>query len=556
MHNNQVYFRLLYIILAFSTVSCSASQPANENLYIRVNQVGYYPDNTKQAVIFAEKPLKTKEFSLFDKNTGKEVFTGTFSENLGAWGNFGFHYHADFTNFSAAGVYVLQAGGKRSPEFSIANNIYNTLPDSLLEFYKMQRCGPTNPKYHKVCHIYDSPQVVGDTKAGGIDVTGGWHDAGDYIKFLNTSAYTTYMLLLSYQLNKPAAEFDRDNNGAPDILEEAKVGLDWLLRCNYSGTKLVTQVQDNRDHEQGFRMPENDSLKFDRPAYVGAGKSIVGLYSAALALGAQVWRERFHDEAVANKMLQIAEKIYGIRNSVPNVDVTNSGMYSDKNYLGKLALGAIELYNATGKGLYLQEAKDYSQKAKSDYWWSWGDMNSLAHFRIAKYAPGNLEFITNNLVHFNTYRNKSIYGEGAAYTWGTTNTLMGCALQAVFYKILTGRQEYDSLITSQVDYVFGKNPWGVSFFYNFGTESVRHLHSQVAYFNGGYIPGGISAGPAPKSALQGMQIKREYSKLDKFNSSDVLFFDDRNDYITNEPTIVTNATALFLFLYLNQNGIK
>ncbi|MBI2417740.1 MAG: glycoside hydrolase family 9 protein, partial [Ignavibacteriales bacterium] len=109
-------------------------------------------------------------------------------------------------------------------------------------------------------------------------------------------------------------------------------------------------------------------------------------------------------------------------------------------------------------------------------------------------------------------------------------------------------------IYSQLDFVFGKNPWGISFFHNFCEENVRHLHSQVAFMNGGYLPGGISAGPAPVASYKGITMLRQPSKLDKFNTKEVQFFDDKNDYISNEPTIITNATALFLFLYLQQQA--
>ncbi|MBI2417517.1 MAG: glycoside hydrolase family 9 protein, partial [Ignavibacteriales bacterium] len=432
---------LILLLISVTSISCSASQPLQENLYIRVNQVGYLPAKPKHAVIFAEKAVKTTEFKLIDAKSGKEVYKGSLSGNLGSWGDFGFNYKIDFSDFAVTGKYRVVAGGKQSSSFSINAGIYSTVADSLLEFFKIQRCGPTNPKMHKICHIYDSPRVDGDNSVTGIDVTGGLHDAGDYIKFLNTSAYTTYMLLLSYDLNRSVSNFDNDRNSVPDILEEAKVGIDWLIRCNYKDTKLITQVQDNRDHEQGWRLPENDPIKFDRPAFAGRGKSIIGLYSATLALAAKIWRDRFKDDAAADRFLAIAEKMYAIRGSVPDVDVTNTGMYSDRNYLGKLALGAIELYNATKKENYLLDAKEYSGKAKSDYWWSWGDMNSLAHFRIGAYARENIDFINSNLIHFNSSRQKNIYEEGAAFSWGTTNTLLGCALQAVFFKISTGKND-------------------------------------------------------------------------------------------------------------------
>ncbi|MCK7528297.1 MAG: glycoside hydrolase family 9 protein [Ignavibacteriales bacterium] len=73
--------------------------------------------------------------------------------------------------------------------------------------------------------------------------------------------------------------YDLDKNDVPDILEEAKVGLDWLLRCNVDNQTLVSQVQNESDHNIGWRLPENDSLQFDRPAFVSIGKNTIGIYS-------------------------------------------------------------------------------------------------------------------------------------------------------------------------------------------------------------------------------------------------------------------------------------
>ena len=69
----------------------------------------------------------------------------------------------------------------------------------------------------------------------------------------------------------------------------------------------------------------------------------------------------------------------------------------------------------------------------------------------------------------------------------------------------------------------------------------------MAHFHNGYLPGAVSAGPAPKSILDNYKIQRSNYSSSEFNSDDVLYFDDKADYITNEPTIATNATAIFVF---------
>ncbi len=415
-------------------------------------------------------------------------------------------------------------------------------------FFKEQRCGPTNPILHGPCHLSDVARLSGDKEhPGGTDLTGGWHDAGDYIKFLSTSAYTTYMLIFSYEFDKTKFGFDNDKNGVPDVLDEAKIGLDWLLRCNYSKYKLVTQVQDLRDHSVGWRLPDKDSLQYDRVGIVGIGKNQIGLYAAVMALGYKVWSEKFSEKDFADKCLKAAENLYSIRNQVPDIDTSTSGYYQDNQYWGKLALGAVELYNATKKFEYFNDAVTYGDSAGSDYWWSYGNINALADYRIAQLVPRFSKYILNNLISFNSRMDTSLFGEALPYSWGSTNAFLGAALQAILYKKLTNSSAFDSLAVLQRDYVLGRNPWGISFIYNIGSRFPEHLHSQVAYFNNGYLPGAMSAGPAPEAILKNYKIEDNRHTYDNFNTPTVKYFDDNRNYITNEPTITGNATAVFVY---------
>ena len=544
---NELSKLLLIAFLCLGNLSCSAAGTVTEDLNIRINQVGYFPDQVKLGVVFSKHPLKSTEFILRDAATRKEKYRSVLSTNKGSWGNFPYHYYADFSSVGDNGSYILEIGRKKSPVFKIGNALYEHIVDSLLTFLTVQRCGPTNPKLHKTCHLFDSPVVVGDNSVSKADITGGWHDAGDYLNFVNATALTTYMLLLAYEQNKVNLQSDRNHNNVPDILEEARVGLDWLLRCNYKGTSLINQVQDMRDHDQSWRLPENDSLKYDRPAYRGIGKNVIGIYSASLAIASRIWKEALHDEEFSKTLLSTAEKFYSVRNQVPDQDQTNSGMYVDRGYTAKLAIGAVELFKATNKTEYLTDAKALALRTQPDFWWSWGDINALAYFRIAPYASELKDYLLKNVTQFNSNKNANIFSEATSSTWGTTNTLLGTALQVLFLKSLTGSSQFDSVATLQVDYILGRNPWGVSFIYNFGTTFTKKFHSQIAFFNDGYLPGGIAAGPAPQSVLKNYTIKREGHQYDEFNSSDVKYYDERMDFITNEPTIVTNATAILLF---------
>ncbi|NUN07938.1 MAG: glycoside hydrolase family 9 protein [Ignavibacteriaceae bacterium] len=541
---------VLLMIGAGITEGCTPSEAVN--VFIRINQNGYRQDDVKTGIVFSEKVLDGVNYVVINTQNNKKIISGNLGQSLGTWGRFKHNYEIDFSALKDPGTYQIQIRNNKSHDFRISNDIYSGVTENLIDFFRVQRCGPTNPMLHGLCHNFDSPYIAGDSLFGKVDVTGGWHDAGDYIKFVNTAAFTTYMLLFAYDFDPVRFGFDRDNSGAPDVLEEARIGLDWLLRCNYKPGGLITQVQDLRDHEVGWRLPEDDPLRYERPAFKGIGKNIIGIYSAALALGSRIWKAKFYDDDYSRRLLESAENIYRLKGSAPDLDTAPSGMYQDQKFEGKLALGAFELFSATSKGSYLKDSKDYAATAGPDYWWSWGDVNSLAHYRLATEDPKYLGYIENNLTHWNHLSDSTVYGDIGVYPWGTTHLLFGVILNNILYTKVTGNSQFESLAQKQMDYILGKNPWGISFVSGVGKTYTKHFHLQITYLKGIGLPGGIAAGPTSQDVLKNYQIERKPSGLDLFNSDNVKYFDDRNDYITNEPTIVTNATAVFVFGMLNR----
>jgi hypothetical protein len=535
------------VILLSQNFLVNCNTALTDEIFIRTNQVGFLPEDLKTAVILSRNNLSNQTFSVMDIKTDDVVYENNLFDSINSYGSFNYCYQIDFSNVTTSGRYKIKITQTESYPFEIGNKIYKAVRDSLSLFFKVQRCGPTNPILHQPCHLSDAYKIIGYKDSLAKDLTGGWHDAGDYVKFLKTTAYTTYLLMFSYEFDPVKFGYDSNKDNVPDILEEAKIGIDWLLRCNVNDEALVVQVQNVNDHKVGWRLPENDSLQFTRPAYVSIAKNLIGYYSATLALASKIWKEKFYDDQFSNKCLKLAEKIYELNNSVDDIDTTFSDHYPDKDFNGKLALAAIELYNATKKNDYLNDALDYGKKAGSEYWWSVGEINSLAHYKIAKHNSDYAKYIYQNLKHSNSHSKSFTFNEALDYSWGTTNTFLGVALQAILYKKLTSLNEFDSLLIYQRDYILGRNPWGVSFIHNIGSDFVKNLHSQIAHFNNGYLPGGLSAGPSQTSLLVKYKINRNNLGLSVFNSDSVEFYDDENNYICNEPTISSNATVLFVF---------
>lgn len=545
--------RTKFLLICFFIVTlipnCTVSLKAESEIYFRINQVGFLPSEYKSAIVLSNIPLDGMKAELKNKLSGKNAGSYSISKNLGQYGNFKYSYIIDFSDETDTGEYILVIADRQSYPFTIGSNPYKNIAEILLDFFKVQRCGYTNPYHHEVCHISDATSIIDGNRSIPIkvDVTGGWHDAGDYVKFLNTTAYSTYMLLFSYEFDPVKFGFDRDNNGVPDLLEEAKVGLDWLLRAAYSSNKFITQVQDLRDHEVGWRMPEEDTLRFDRPAFVGMGKNLIGIYSATMALASRIWRNTIQFPEFADKCLNAAEKYYAIKDRVQNIDSSGTGMYIDNSFEGKMALAAVELYLTNKKQSFLDDAKVYADSAGADFWWSWGNINSIAHYRLGGIEERYREFIKKNLDHFKENSSSNLFGLGASLSWGTNQTIIGIALQEILWQKLTGDISYNTLATIQKDFILGRNPWGISFIQNVGDNFTRNFHHQISHFKG-RLPGGFAAGPATKSFLKKYNLQYENGdNYLKFQSEDVYYRDDRMDYITNEPTITANATAIFVF---------
>src|SRR5262249_16906138 len=153
------------------------------------NQVGYLPGDPKRAVIPASGPLSTVAFTVIDdavapqvRYAGKLVKHGKSAPKNALYS---VYYFADFDGLQQPGRYRLRlADGRISEPFSIGNDVYNQLLPLLLQYFETQTCGDHRSAAHGPCHLDDGIIAAGPRKGQHIDVTGGWHDAGDYLKFV------------------------------------------------------------------------------------------------------------------------------------------------------------------------------------------------------------------------------------------------------------------------------------------------------------------------------------------------------------------------------------
>lgn len=300
---------ILCSILVFSFFLTAAAQTE-----IRVNLAGYNTHLPKKVLLMSKSALEDTEVIL-RKSDGKVAAEYSAKVEENGWLPFEHYYAVDFTDFIETGEYYFElvATGEKSKTFEIGS--YPKWQEDVVSFIRTQRCG-FNPVTGEYCHQDDGMSFFGlRPDSTRVDATGGWHDAADQLKYLITSSNTTARLLMTYQMQPTGFQDLHDAMGLPepnqlpDILDEAKWGLEWILKLHPSSNELYHQVADDRDHA-GFKLPHLENVDYGwgvnkaRPAYFATGKpqglsqykskatgvaNLAGRSAATLALGYQVF---------------------------------------------------------------------------------------------------------------------------------------------------------------------------------------------------------------------------------------------------------------------------
>jgi hypothetical protein len=230
--------KLLIICALLQITACTG----RENGWIRINQIGYRNNDIKTAVFLSAEKADIKSFRIIDAGSGEVVMVIDSVIKTVPLDPFVSCYRLPFSKLKTSGTYRIAAGKAISPEFRIDENVYDGSADYLLSYMRQQRCG-YNPYLKDSCHTDDGYEIYGKTgDSAHVDAKGGWHDAADYLQYVATSANATYQMLFAYSENPLSFEDKFLSNGLqgkdeiPDILNECRWGLDWLVKMNPSDT--------------------------------------------------------------------------------------------------------------------------------------------------------------------------------------------------------------------------------------------------------------------------------------------------------------------------------
>ena len=548
-------------IFTASLLAYAASARAADSSYLRVNQLGYQPADVKIAIAMGQGGLPAR-FQVVDADTQNVVFEGESRTIDEAWGKFPKHADLDFSKVGKAGRYFVRFGEARSQTFVIREHLYAELPDELLEFMREQRCG-YNPWVDAVCHPFDGRTVDGPLPAGTyVDARGGWHDAGDQLKYLLTSSNATAQMLLAYRLGeqaKPQAVYaDRVNdlgqpkpNGIPDILDEARWGLDWMLRLHPAPDQLYHQVADDRDHSTGFRLPQNETVDYGwgaggaRPVYSADGKpqglskyksestgvaNLAGRYAAAMGLGYQIWKEDARLRPYAERLLAAGREVYAMGKAHEGVQQGNSYKspyrYAETTWTDDMEWGAAELLRASGEQQYRADAVHYAELAGTEGWfdqekighYQYYPFMNVGHFRLYDFVDererGKLAgYYREQIEHCVKRSAKNPYRVGTPFVWCSNNFAVALATECELYERMTGDAKYRTLAAAERDWLLGRNPWGYSMFTEIPAGGVfpRDVHLFGNAVLKRSVRGGLVDGPVARSIFSNLR-RREHSR--------------------------------------------
>ncbi len=609
-------------------IALTLTSAAAEEIYVRVNQVGFAPAAVKSAVAFSLQPLP-KTFSIASATSGEISFTNTARVVAGAaWGQFTNHAELDFSALTKAGRYVVTLGEAKSFAFTIGADATAQLPEALLEFMQQQRCG-FNPWLKTNCHQADGRTVFGPgTNGTSLDARGGWHDAGDLLKYLLTSGNATAQMLLAYELgesnSKPPArdrliprspsegervgvrgkaarspiEADEVNalglpgpNGIPDLLDEARWGLDWLLKLHPAPDQLYHQVADDRDHA-GWRLPQNETVDYGwgkggaRPVYFADGKpqglkqyqsastgvaNLAGRYAAAMALAYQIWKDDPQQKEFAARCLKAGLEVYELGRAKEGMQQGNSYgapyRYEETTWADDMEWGAAELFRATKESRFLDDAKRYAKLAADEGWmgkeqtghYQYYPFMNIGHFRLYDLVDAEFQKLLAGYYRAGIERciaagEKNPYRVGVPFIWCSNNLLTALVTQCLMYERMTGDSRYREFTAKQRDWLLGRNPWGTTMFTEIGGEFPTDVHLMTVQLLKRPVRGGLVDGPVYErifKSLRGVSLSRP-DPFAEFQG-EAVYHDDVRDYATNEPTMDGTASAILMFALLNLN---
>ncbi len=533
------------------------------------NQTGYLRESEKIASVKADDG-RDQSFQICSEQTGRSVFDGRLTASSVDTASGDRVALADFSSLNAAGKYQFVAQGFRSQPFAIGDDVYsNPLMLCMRAFYG-QRCGCAvdlgDGYRYPTCHQADAYHPSSG-RTGVLPNHGGWHDAGDYGRYVVNCGITTGTLLWAWELyprnlRTLSLRIPESGGELPDYLAEIRWNLEWMLSLQDADGG----VWHKQTSEQfcGFVMPQDDNLT----SYViGTGSSpykstcATADLAAVMAIAARCYVE--YDAAFAAQCLAAAKRAWNWAVAHPDVVFVNppgigTGAYGDAHCGDEILWASAELWRTTGDRQYEQAFLRVQQAPIAPP--SWSNVAPMANWTyVLAEQKGDGATRSRILAHtaaaaqmLLTRRRSSGYGntlDATDYFWGSNSVAANQSLLLLIANHLQPNAQFVDAALGNLHYLLGRNCFGVSWVTHVGTNPFLHPHhrpsiaDQIAAPWPGLLSGGPNAKPADK-------VARTLPRQPPMR----MWLDDAMAPSLNEVAINWNAPLVFLIAAANDRA--
>jgi endoglucanase len=553
-----------FVNAAVKTSGANAGSPASPggDSKICLNQLGFLPDGTKAATIGG----RANSFLIRSMKDHSVAFRSPLSAPSLDRASGDTVQIADFSALRAPGEYRIELeSGAISDGFPIRHDAYDhALLLAMRSFYG-QRCGyPVDlggGYAHPKCHL-EAAFHPSSGKTGSCEIRGGWHDAGDYGRYIVNSGITVATLLWAWELygaslRDLALQIPESGGRVPDVLTEIQWNLQWMLALQDSDGG-VWQKQ-TRDDFCGFIMPQDEA----GPNYViGTGSapfkgtSATADLAAVMAIAARCYSA--YAPAFSQQCLQASVSAWKWCQKNPNVLFKNpagirTAEYGDNDCRDEVLWATAELWRTTGDETYQQafmalqplsgiiiDVPSATQMSSFGYW-SYalagrkGSEAAIAAIRQATLKSAR-EFVHQSSV--NGYGNSLALED---YVGASNFTAANQALLLLIADQFEADSAYINCALNNLHYLLGRNCFGISWLTQAGTRPYQHPHHRPSAADNivapwpGLLSGGPNANPSdPVTKALGQQPPMR------------MYVDDQSAWSSNEPAVNGNAALVFV----------
>lgn len=468
----------------------------------------------------------------------------------------------------------MQVGNNFSIPIAINNDLYRQPLAMAIKYYYYNRASTALSKEHagiyarQAGHPDDKVNIHASAASKQrpentvISSPKGWYDAGDYNKYIVNSNITVYSMLLAWEdyqhiFSNLELGIPESGNDVPDLLDEAKWNIDWMLTMQDPNDGGVYHKLTTRKFTPLGNMPHT----MTQPRYVLSKSTAATLgFAAVMAQASRVYKP-FDDQfpGFSDRLLKAAEKAWqwsikqpDIRYHQPKDIKTGEYAQRDRSLNDEWLWAAAELFISTNGERYLNKIQVPASLEVSE----WSDVETLAVLALARHPSETPELqkeaatAVHDLIDgWQKLEQTSAYRAGIEkkdFRWGSSGVLLNKAMTLLRMNKIMPDESYVTSAHHLVDYVLGRNPLDLSFITGLGTNQVMNIHHRVSIADAidAPIPGGVVGGAQPaqqdKGACEGEGVA--YPS----NQPALSYVDHTCSFASNEVAINWNAPLIYV----------